>query len=363
MGKATHRSRGFTLIASLLLLLLLSAIAVGLMYTVTGSGKVGSNDLEANTAYYGAESGMEKLTADLASLYQQKLAPTQADLTTLAATSPPSSAMVAGMTYVETAAWSNVDGAGNPITTTSIVSQGAYAGLTAEIIPMTLQVSAIRPSGASVNMTRGVEIALIPVFQFGVFSDSDITYFAGPEFSFLGRVHTNGNLYLTSNHPGPLVLGDKITAVGQILRDRLPNNYPVSTGNYDNSVYIPNTSGGCDTFAAGGATGANPATCPDLGPDANYATDDSSWSGGIPPANGVANASFSSYFEEPLQPVRHDRRARAANALCAGQQYRQRRLADRDHPQTGNRCGVAFLPGRVLARVQQGQHPHTARRQ
>jgi Tfp pilus assembly protein PilX len=294
MGKATHRSRGFTLIASLLLLLLLSAIAVGLMYTVTGSGKVGSNDLEANTAYYGAESGMEKLTADLASLYQQKLAPTQADLTKLAQTSPPSSAMVAGMTYVETAAWSNVDAAGNPITTTSIVSQGAYAGLTAEIIPMTLQVSAIRPSGASVNMTRGVEIALVPVFQFGVFSDSDITYFAGPEFSFLGRVHTNGNLYLTSNHPGPLVLGDKITAVGQIMRDRLPNNYPVSAGTYDNSVYVPNTSGGCDAFAAGGATGANPATCPDLGPDANYSTDDSSWSGGIPPANGALNTNFAS---------------------------------------------------------------------
>jgi Tfp pilus assembly protein PilX len=293
MGKATHRSRGFTLIASLLLLLLLSAIAVGLMYTVTGSGKVGTNDLEANTAYYGAESGMEKLTADLASLYQQKLSPTQADLTNLAATSPPSSAMVAGMTYVETAAWNNVNGAGQPVTTTSIVSQGAYAGLTAEIIPMTLQVSAIRPSGASVNMTRGVEVALVPVFQFGVFSDSDLTYFAGPEFSFLGRVHTNGSLYLTANHPGPLVLGDKITAVGQIMRDRLPNNYPVSTGNYDNSVYVPNTSGGCDTFAAGGATGTAPATCMDLGPDANYATNDASWSGGIPPANGTPNSNFS----------------------------------------------------------------------
>ena len=88
MGKATqsskHGSRGFTLIASLLLLVLLSGIAVGLMYMVNGSGNVGGNDMEANMAYYGAESGMEKLTTDLASLYQLELAPTQADLNTLA---------------------------------------------------------------------------------------------------------------------------------------------------------------------------------------------------------------------------------------------------------------------------------------
>ena len=67
MGKANHRSRGFTLIAALLLLLLLSGVAVGLMYLVTGQGHVGSNDLEANEAYYGAESGMACKAAAIAS--------------------------------------------------------------------------------------------------------------------------------------------------------------------------------------------------------------------------------------------------------------------------------------------------------
>ena len=54
------RSRGFTLIASLLVLALLSAIAVSLLFMVQGAGQVGSNDLETNRAYYGAESGMER---------------------------------------------------------------------------------------------------------------------------------------------------------------------------------------------------------------------------------------------------------------------------------------------------------------
>ena len=44
---------------------------------------------------------------------------------------------------------------------------------------MEMQVIATRPSGASVNMTRKVEVSLIPVFQFGVFCGYDCSYFPG----------------------------------------------------------------------------------------------------------------------------------------------------------------------------------------
>src|SRR3979409_1640120 len=101
MSRGKDKRRGFTLIASMLLLLLLSSVAIGLMFLANGSGRVGNNDLEANVAYYGAESGMEKLTTDLLSLYQQKLSPTTTDLNNLALNSPPSSALVGNMTYKE----------------------------------------------------------------------------------------------------------------------------------------------------------------------------------------------------------------------------------------------------------------------
>ena len=84
MRSIKGRSRGFTLIASLLVLALLSAIAISLLFMVQGAGQVGNNDLETNRAYYGAESGMELLTANLAALYQQSQAPTPAQLTALA---------------------------------------------------------------------------------------------------------------------------------------------------------------------------------------------------------------------------------------------------------------------------------------
>src|SRR5271166_775761 len=83
MGKRTTDSRGFTLIAALLLTLLLSAMAVGLLYLVNNEQRMGNNDLEGNIAYYGAEAGIENLTSQLSQLYQQSSTPSAADIAAL----------------------------------------------------------------------------------------------------------------------------------------------------------------------------------------------------------------------------------------------------------------------------------------
>lgn len=275
------RSEGFVLIAALLLLFLLSGLAVGIMMLTTSEIRIGGNDRETNIAYYGAESGMEKLTADLAALYDSKQSPSPTDIQALTNT-PPNSAMVGQMTYGETITYPT-DANGNPATRFQLISSGTNEGLNAIIVPMTLQVTSLRPSGASANITRGVEVALIPVFQFGVFSDSDLSYFNGPPFQFAGRVHTNGNLFPTPG--GNLIFGAKITAAGQIIRDRLANGYS-SSPSYIASVYAPNASGGCDSAIATAMAGGAPAL-----PQSNCLSFDianASWTGGIPAA-GAAN--------------------------------------------------------------------------
>ncbi len=122
------------------------AIAAGLLFMVQGAGQVGSNDLETNQAYYGAESGMELLTANLAALYQQSQSPTPLQLNALT-NNTPTSAMIGSMAYQESITWTP-DANGNPASHTSVISAGSNAGLTAEIIPLTLNVSAVRPGGA-----------------------------------------------------------------------------------------------------------------------------------------------------------------------------------------------------------------------
>ncbi len=278
MGQNKNNSRGFTLIAALLILVLLSGVAAGLLFMVTSESKMGGNDLEANLAYYGAESGMEKLTSDLAALYIQYQVPKNPQIQALT-TLPPTSAMVGGMTYSESISVPLLPDNLTPKSSFNTVSSGSNQGLYAEIVPMTMQVIATRPSGATANITRKVEVALIPVFQFGVFCGYDCSYFPGPNFSFGGRVHTNQNLFLASG--GTLVFNDKISAYSQIIADQLENGWPTSTG-YGGATYVPTASGACplNVFPP---PGPNCVVLPD--PDA-------SWSGGYPTVGGAANPGF-----------------------------------------------------------------------
>ena len=100
------------------------------------------------------------------------------------------------------------------------------------------------------RMMRTVEVALIPVFQFGVFSDSDLGFFSSPDLDFKGRVHTNGDLYLGVSGSGTLTFHDKVTAYGNVIRNQLPNGLnPSSSYNNDGTVKLVTASGGCDGSA------------------------------------------------------------------------------------------------------------------
>lgn len=276
MRQAKKNGQGFTLIAALIILVLLSGVAAGLMFMVSNEARMGGNDLENNLAYYGAESGMEKLTADLSQLYTQSQSPSNAQIQNLI-NFPPDASMVNGMTYNEKITYP-FDANGNPASSWNTISSGSNQGLGAQIIPMSMQVIATRPSGASVNITRKVEVALIPVFQFGVFCGYDCSYFPGPNFGFGGRVHTNGNLFLAAG--GDLVFNDKIAAFKHIVLDRLENGWLTSSG-YGGSVYLPKASGGCALVFP--PPGPN---CPTLN------AGEASWTGGFPNISGSVNNNF-----------------------------------------------------------------------
>jgi hypothetical protein len=295
MEKSTPDSRGFTLIAALLLTILLSAAAVGLLFLVTNEARMGGNDLEGNLAYYAAEAGIENLTAQLSQLYQTSQTPVAANINALTnpanyPTTIPGSNLT-NLTYNENISWPLSDAQGNPKGNWNVIGSGPDQGLVATIIPFDLQVTATRQTsagqsgvnstaaatGAAVNMTRTVEVALIPAFEFGVFCDGDCDYFAGPNFNFGGRVHTNGNLFLASG--SKLTFTDKVAAVGQVVLDQLENGHATAAG-YTGSVYVPNATGGCPA-----APGAGPAANCLLLPAG-------SWIGGFPPT-GAKNGAWS----------------------------------------------------------------------
>jgi hypothetical protein len=252
MRKETKKfgSRGFTLIASLLLLLLLSGVAIGLFMMVDTESRVGSNDVENTLAYRSAEGAIEQMTSNLAATYQNLQSPQPSDITALNALAPniPGTTFPSGG-YTFTP---HLNPDGTLVHNYGQVHSGPNAGLYAMITPIDLAVTADRPWGDEVRMLRTVEAAQIPVFQFGVFSDSDLAFFNSPQLDFNGRVHTNGDLYLGVSTGTTLTFHDKITAYGNVIRMVIPNGTAVS-GN-DGDVRIPTTSAGCD----GGAPACRP---------------------------------------------------------------------------------------------------------
>jgi len=216
-------------------------MAITLSYTVRTEKRIGGSDQEGNLAYYDAEAGMEKMTADLGALYEKTKSPQAQTIKDLGNDQPVLPDVRYKYIFNVVA---NADG--TPQSHVQTISAGDFAGLSAQIIPINLDVTATRTTGAQAHMTRDVEVAQIPVFQFGVFSDSDLSYFAGPNFDFGGRVHTNGDLYLAEGNGSTLTFHDKLTAHGEVIRQTLVNGLTTS-GNYTGTVNVPTAPNGCSS--------------------------------------------------------------------------------------------------------------------
>ena len=248
--------KGIALLMAMLLLVILSLVAVGYVMMVNSEQRVNSSDRQSGVAFYAAEAGMEKMTVDISDSFARRQMPTGADINTLTAPGQrPPFASVSFPTY-------NIafpaNAGGNPLATVRSIQGGPYAGLVGDIVPFTLSVTARTSSGEEVALRREVEAVLIPVFQFGVFSDGDLSFFAGPNFTIGGRVHANGNLFLAEGGASTLWLQQKVTSAGVVVRQRLANGHLTSDG-YTGNVRILTVPGGCN----GNST--NNTTCRPLG--------------------------------------------------------------------------------------------------
>jgi Tfp pilus assembly protein PilX len=286
-------SRGYALIATLLLLLILSGIALAFMYTVNTEQHLQRNDSGSGLAYYSAEAGMEKMMSDLGDLYSTQAAPNAATIAAVACapnaacSNEPMASTLNGTVFSDYSinvplAADGVSAQCNP----STVSGGPNQGLIAQTCPLILNVTAVRPAGEEVKMIRNVEVALIPVFQFGVFSSSDLSFFAGPTFDFTGRVQTNGNLFLAANTPGPTTFHSKIRVALDVVRDTLANGLAISTSGHTQPVYIQTTANGCP-LGGGASTGCRALQY--TNPNEGSAFGGTIQPAGIPTAGGIAN--------------------------------------------------------------------------
>ncbi len=241
----TKRERGVALITVLLILFLVSALVVGMSWMIMSDQRLGGNNKNRETAFYAAESGMEKMTADMGNTFAQQGSITAANIATI--TNVASQPVIPGVTYQNALGASTYNiGCPNPAVVCTVLpaSQNAtirppspYAGMSGLITPLTLSVAAQSVEGSEVKLQRSVQLVAIPVFQFGIFSNTDLAFFNGPPFDFGGRIHTNGNLWLAAD-TGPLYIRDKVTVVGQVIRSNLENGTATGSAAYGGVVTI-----------------------------------------------------------------------------------------------------------------------------
>ena len=212
---------------------------------------------------------MEKLTSDLAALFLHDYSPNGTQISSTASFAP----VIPGFTYTDPDGSSGYkvqftakSGAATCTPSTSLancvvvatpttaipvpddpttgttIAAGPYQGFKGLVTHYNIMVTARSNSGGSeIRMRRELQTVAVPVFQFGLFSESSLSFHSGNDFNFGGRIHTNGDLFLTAGNGATLTLSDKVTAVGEIVRKYLDSGI-LATGNWNGNVSMAKNS-------------------------------------------------------------------------------------------------------------------------
>jgi hypothetical protein len=230
---------GIALIATLMVTVLLSALLTAFIVSINSDQSLIGVDRDQNRAFYASQAGLEKLTADLGTLFSGNYAPTTMQINNLTNVRP----ALPGISFTLPGGGSGyqiaypTDAGGRPLATTRTVPSGPYEGLVGLITSYTMTSTARTATQSEVRLRRSLQTVAVPVFQFGTFSETDLSFFAGPNFNFGGRVHSNGNLFLAEGDGSTLTMSDRVTTVGEVIRTHLNNGWATNS-NYNGSVNV-----------------------------------------------------------------------------------------------------------------------------
>ena len=324
---------GIALLTVLLVLTLLSALTAGFVAAVIADQRSSGTQRDQTQAYAAAHAGLEKLTSDLASLFLTDFSPSAGQISAVSTRVP----TIPGFNFIAPTGGSGYvitftsDAQGNPAPESangSPITAGNYQGFKGLITPYDLTVTARSSSGdAEVRLRRRLQTVSVPVFQFGVFSDNDLTFYGGDSFDFGGLVHANEDLFLAEAFGQTLTFRDRITAK-EVIRQQLSNGYTTS-GLWQGTVRVSQGSGTFGSLATNqGSVVAGPGSAANEPPAGNW----TSLSMGTYKGNIRNRATGAKELKLPLvsagaQPIDLIRRPaknsneNVANPLVFGQRY------------------------------------------
>jgi len=221
--------RGAALAIVVIMVAILAVVGMTALAFSSTEARIAGSDLRRTQTFYAAATGMEKMTNDFSALFQKKLSPLPGDLYTIANSYPDltSEGFSFSQTLTEDTARLNemrtLQNLSPDVYPRINIPDGPFAGLYASIIPYKMSSQAtMDASKTQVKLEREFNNYLVPLFQFGMFSNEDIEIHPGPLLTFNGRIHSNANIYALRNTK----FLNRITMAGELVRSATRGGEP-----------------------------------------------------------------------------------------------------------------------------------------
>ncbi len=238
-GKSENTERGAALAVAVIVIAILAIVALTALAFSSTEARIAGSDLQRTQTFYAASSALEKMTNDFSNLFYTKMHPTDADLDIIE-NSPPPELQAEGFDFREQTLEKDTALLTQLQTTQGLpanvyprvnIPDGPYSGLYASLIPYKMTSTAtMNSTGTQVKLEREFNNYLVPLFQFGIFSNEDIEVHPGPWMTFNGRVHGNGNIYALRN----VKFLNRVTTSGEWIREASRGGEPNTRDGADN---------------------------------------------------------------------------------------------------------------------------------
>lgn len=196
--------RGFATLIALMIMIMMTMIGVAVVKLSNDEISIAGNEMNEMESFYAAEAGLERAAAAMQTQYEN--------------TGAPPTTMPQGNETINNcvAAYNTVD---DGAATMEILTQGALAGLHALVKSFTITSTGSSSIDQSkVVLVQQFECDLVPIFQFAVFYGNDLEIAPGPDMTLIGRVHSNGNLWVQAG--STLNIDSYVTCSGEFLHGR-----------------------------------------------------------------------------------------------------------------------------------------------
>ena len=211
---------GFALEATILVMVLMSVL---MLSAYTGAATVTRSahlDYRASRVSYAAEAGADAIMAQLADALEDGYLD---DYEMYAITAPE----VEGFTFSSILAEKIGD------MEVETVTDGAFAGLYSLTQKLEITSQAVDPLGNTSAVIVAAKAQALPIFQFGTFYEKDLEVTPGPQMDMRGWIHSNGNIYASSNN---LNFWNSVTTPNKFFHQKK------SANDFRNGVWIANAS-------------------------------------------------------------------------------------------------------------------------